>query len=119
MVHNLNHPSFLAFIDKVNGSILKEITLNSYFSLMQDKKTRIQCNVFKLMKNSVKLRGKLTDTEMKVFLNVLMKKNIDIENYELAQLLTDIIGNFDVVNEMTKPQKRTHKTIKVDKTENG
>ena len=75
--------------------------------------------VYKLMKNSVKVRAKLTDDELRSFVNVLWKKNEESENYEFAAVLNDISNNFDMVNEVTKPVKRTPRKIKTDTTENG
>ena len=71
------------------------------------------------MKNSVKVRAKLTDDELRSFVDVLWKKNEESENYEFAAVLNDISINFDMVNEVTKPVKRTTRKIKTDTTENG
>ena len=78
--------------------------------------------VFKLMKNAVKMRAKLSDNELRSFVSILWKKNEEMENYEFASILNDISQNFDTVNEVTKPVKRgsrTIKTDKVDKPKNG
>jgi hypothetical protein len=74
--------------------------------------------VLKLMKNAVKVRAKLTDNELRSFVSVLWKKNEESENYEFASILNDIAQNFDSVNEVTKPVKRTVRKIKKDQ-ENG
>jgi hypothetical protein len=116
---NINHPTFVSFLDNVTTSILSNITVDNYFSLSQEKKLGTQYMVFKLMKNSVKVRAKLTDEELKSFVNVLWKKNEESENYEFAAVLNDIFNNFDMVNEVTKPVKRTPRKIKTDSTENG
>ena len=73
--------------------------------------------VFKLMKNAVKVRAKLSDNELRSFVAVLWKKNEEMENYEFAAILNDISQNFDTVNEVTKPVKRGPRTIKTDKAE--
>ena len=116
---NTNHPTFISFLENVTTNILSNVTVDNYFSLNSDKKLSIQYMVFKLLKNSVKVRAKLTDAELRSFVNVLMVKNEDIENYEFSAILKDIAGNFDVINEVTKPVKRTPRKIKVDKTENS
>lgn len=116
---NVNHPSFIQFLDNVTSNILSNITVDTYFSLSQDKKLGVQYMVLKLMKNSVRVRAKLTDNELRSFVSVLWKKNEEIENYEFAAILNDIAQNFDSVNEVTKPTKRTTRTIKTDKTSNG
>ena len=119
---NVNHPSFIQFLDNVTANILSNITVDNYLSLSQDKKLGAQYVVLKLMKNSVKVRAKLTDTELRSFVSVLWKKNEEVENYEFAAILNDIAQNFDAVNEFTKTPKKTTRTIKVekiDKTNNG
>jgi hypothetical protein len=116
---NVNHPTFISFLDNVTTNILSNITVDNYFSLSQEKKLGTQYMVYKLMKNSVKVRAKLTDDELKSFVNVLWKKNEESENYEFAAVLSDISNNFDMVNEVTKPVKRTPRKIKTDTTENG
>jgi len=58
--------------------------------------------------------------ELISFVTVLWKKNEESENYEFAAILKDILDNFDTVNEFTNtPPKRTARTIKTDKTNNG
>ena len=109
---NVNHPSFIQFLDNVTANILSDITVDNYFSLSQDKKLGAQYVVLKLMKNSVKVRAKLTDTELRSFVSVLWKKNEEIENYEFAGILKDISNNFDSINDITKPAKRIKKETK-------
>jgi hypothetical protein len=116
---NVNHPTFLLFLDNVTTNILSNVTVDNYFSLSQEKKLGTQYMVYKLMKNSVKVRAKLTDDELRSFVDVLWKKNEESENYEFAAVLNDISNNFDMVNEVTKPVKRTTRKIKTDTTENG
>ena len=113
---NINHPSFISFLENVSTSILSNVTVNNYFSLTQDKKLGVQYMVLKLMKNAVKVRAKLTENELRSFVSVLWKKNEESENYEFAAILNDIAQNFDAVNEVTsKPTKRSPRTIKIDK----
>jgi len=115
---NVNHPTFILFLDNVTTNILSNVTVDNYFSLSQEKKLGTQYMVYKLMKNSVKVRAKLTDDELRSFVDVLWKKNEESENYEFAAVLNDISKNFDTVNEVTKPVKRTIRKIKTDNTEN-
>jgi hypothetical protein len=116
---NVNHPSFISFLDNITNTILGSVSTDNYFKIPQEKKMGVLYMVFKLMKNSVKVRAKLTDTEMRSFVTVLWKKNEENENYEFAAILKDIINNFDAVNEFTKPTKRQTRVIKTDKTNNG
>lgn len=116
---NINHPSFVAFLDNVTNNILSNVTIENYFKISSDKKLSIQYMVLKLVKSSVKVRAKLTDPELLSFINVLWKKNEDSENYEFAAVLNDISKNFDKVNEVTKTPKRITKKIKTDTSSNG
>lgn len=104
---NVNHPSFISFLDNVTNTILSSISVETYFRLTQEKKLALQFTVLKLMKNSVKVRAKLTDLELRSFVIVLCKKNEESENYEIASILNDISTNFDTINDVTKTPKRT------------
>jgi len=113
---NVNHPSFISFLDTVTSNVLTNVSVEKYFTISPENKLGVQFMVFKLMKNSLKTRIKLTDMEMKSFISVLWKKNEDSENYELAGILKDMLNNFDTVNEVTKPVKRTTRKIKTEGT---
>jgi hypothetical protein len=116
---NINHPSFISFLDNVTNSILSNITIENYFKLTQEKKMSVLYTVFKLMKKSLSVRAKLSDTEMIAFITVLWKKNEESENYEFAAILHDIANNFEAVNEFTKTIKRQTRTVKTEKPNNG
>ena len=119
---NVNHPSFISFLENVTENILSSVSVDNYFSLSQESKMGLWYIVFKMMKNSINMRAKLTDMELRTFVSVLWKKNEESENYEFAAILNDIATNFDAVNEFTKTPKKTTRTIKVekiDKTNNG
>lgn len=114
---NINHPTFVAFLDNITNSILTNVNVENYFLLPQEKKMGVLYMVFKMMKSSIKVRSVLSDNEMKSFISVLWKKNEESENYELVGILKDISNNYDAVNEFTKTPTR-RKTIKTDKTKN-
>lgn len=116
---NVNHPSFLNFIDNINQTVMTNSPVDTYFSMSIDKRMSTLYVVFKLLKNSVNLRAKLSDDELKSFIEILCKKNEEYENYEFAAMLKDIINNFELVSEFVKPKKRQGKTIKIDKSPNG
>jgi len=103
---NINHPSFIAFLESVTSNILSSVTVENYFNLPSEKKLGVQYMVFKLMKNAVKIRGKLGDNELRSFVIILWRKNEESENYEFAAILKDINQNFEQVNEVTKTIKR-------------
>jgi hypothetical protein len=109
---NINQQSFVAFLENVTETIVSSVNVENYFSLPQDKKMNVLYVVFKLMKNSLKVRTKFSDDDLKDFVNVLMKSNVNSENYEFAAILKDISNNFDSINEVTKPVKRQTRTIK-------
>lgn len=114
---NINHPTFLAFLDNVISNITISVNINNYFKLSQDKKMGVLYMVYKLIKKSIQITAKLSDNEMRSFVTVLWKKSEESENYELAAILSDINNNFDAVNELSKPLKRK-RTISVDNIKN-
>ena len=114
---DIHHPSFVVFLENVTDSIITSVNVENYFSLPQDKKMNVLYVVFKLMKNAVKVRVKLTESELKDFIDVLLKNNEDSENYEFAAILKDISNNFDSINEVTKPIKRQTRTSKIESKE--
>ena len=116
---NINHPSFITFLDNVNSSVLFNVSVDNYFSLPSDSKLALQYKVFLLMKNSVNLRARLENDELRSFLTVMWKKNEENENYEFASVLNDILTNFDSICEVTKPKRKSNKTTKIDNTKNG
>jgi hypothetical protein len=111
---NVNHPSFISFLENVSNNILSAIKIEEYFSLSSDKKMAISFTVLNLLKNSAKVKANLTDDELKSFIMVLCKKNEEYENYEFAAVLNDVIKNYDAINELQdttkKPTKRSKKT---------
>lgn len=114
---NINHPSFIAFLEGVTRNILTNVTIENYFTLPQPKKTGIQYVVLKLMKKSVSVRAKLTDNELLSFIGVLRKRNEESENYEFSAILKDISSNFETLNVgmTTKIVTKVIKTEKIDK----
>lgn len=106
---NINHPSFITFLDTVSSNILSNISVENYFSLSPEKKLNTQYVVFRLMKSSVRVRATLTDNELRSFIVVLWKKHEDSENYEFAAILNDINNNFDTINEFTRPKRIPNK----------
>jgi hypothetical protein len=109
---NTTHPTFVAFLENVTETISSSVNIENYFSLPQDKKMNVLYVVFKLLKNSLKVRTKIADEEVKYFVDALMKYNERSENYEFSAILKDISNNFDSINEVTKPVKRQTRTIK-------
>jgi len=111
---NVNHPSFISFLESITTNILSSIKIDDYFSANTEKKMAISFTVLNFLKNSAKVRASLTDTELKSFIVVLCKKNEEEENYEFAAVLNDVIKNFDIINKLSdttkKPVKKDKKT---------
>lgn len=118
---NVNHPSFISFLDGVTHSILSSISIENYFKISQEKKMNVLYAVFKLMKKTFSVRATLSDNELRGFVTVLWKKSEESENYEFAAILNDIANNFESINDFTKTVKRQARatTTKVDKTKNA
>ena len=114
---NVNHPSFIAFLESINSTILSSVKVEKYFGFGPDKKLSVQYLVLKMILQTVKVRAKLTEKELLEFSELLRKKNEDIENYEFAAVLKDIVNNFDVVYDMIgTPRRQQPKTIRTDKS---
>lgn len=111
---NVNHPSFISFLENVSNNILSAIKIEEYFSLTPEKKLTVSFTVLNLLKNSAKVKANLTDSELKSFIMVLCKKNEENENYEFAAVLNDVVKNYDSINEPSDPSKspvkKTRKT---------
>lgn len=98
---NINHPTFISFLEKISNNIITSVNVTDYFSLSSDQKLTISYTVFSLVRNVAKLKTNLNESELKAFITILWKKNEENENYELAEVLNDIIINFDKINEVS------------------
>lgn len=117
---NVNHPSFLSFIDEISNNIQTSVSIYGYFKLSAEAKLAVQILVFKYINHSIKIRVKLTDDELKSFLQVLWKKTENLENYELAAILKDLTISFDSIWDLIKPPptKRGVRKLKVKRNDN-
>jgi len=113
---NVNHPSFISFLENISDNILSAIKIKEYFTLTPTKKLTVSYTVLNLLKTSSKVKANLSDKELKNFIAVLCKKNEEAENYEFAAVLNDIVTNYDVINNMQPktPKPKVAKTPKKD-----
>jgi len=109
---NVNHPSFISFLENISTNILSAIKIEEYFSLSSEKKLTVSYTVLNLLKNSAKVKANLTDSELKSFISVLCKKNEEAENYEFAAVLNDVVKNYDIIKGMSTNPKPSPKRIK-------
>ena len=110
---NVNHPSFVSFLENISNNILSTIKIEEYFNLAPEKKLTVSYTVLNLLKNSAKVKANLTDKELKSFITVLCKKNEEAEYYEFAAVLNDVIKNYETVSELlTVPKKTARKNRK-------
>lgn len=110
---NVNHPSFISFLETISNNILSAIKIEDYFTLGQEKKLAVSFTVLNLIKNSAKIKANLSNSELKSFIIVLRKKHEDKENYEFAAILNDVIKNFDAINnEISEASKKSTKSNK-------
>jgi hypothetical protein len=103
---NINHPSFISFLENISNNILSAIKIDEYFSLTPEKKMAISFTVLSLIKNSARVKAALSDSELKGFIEVLRKKNEQNENYEFAAVLYYIIQNYEIINELSITTKK-------------
>ena len=112
---NVNHPSFISFLENISENVLSSIKIDKYFELCDSKKLTISFTVLNLLKNTAKVRTNLSDIELKKFITVLCKKNEELENYEFAAVLNDVVKNYDTVIKMTPTPPNKQKPIKKKK----
>ena len=65
----------------------------------------VSYTVLNILKNSAKVKANLSDSELKSFITVLCKKNEDVENYEFAAVLNDVVKNYSTIIKMDPPKK--------------
>jgi len=109
---NVNHPSFISFLESVTSAIASEIDITSYFILSSEKRLKIQKAVLLILKKSLKTRALVTDMEIKAFIIVLQKKNEESENYEVSAILKDIIVNYDLITASSDKKNLTPIKVK-------
>lgn len=109
---DINHPSFLKLLDKVNTRVLSTVKVEKYFSLTDGKRKGISYLTLKLVNNTLTTKMKLTENELLSLVTILWKRNEEIENYELAAIFKDIMENFKLIYNSVKPVKKVRQ-IKV------
>jgi hypothetical protein len=112
---DINHPSFLNFIDNVISNITTNVHIDKYFNLTYEQRLAEQLKVFKVMGSSLRNGVKLSELEYRSFVTVVLKKSEENEKYELSAILKDISENFSGLYEVTKPIKKpTTRKIKTN-----
>lgn len=106
---DINHPSFVQLIDKINNKVVSNIDVTKYFSLTEDKRRGLSYLALKLVNTAIGTRIKMTENELLSLVTILWKKNEENENYELAAIFKNIMENFKVIYNSVKPVKRTRK----------
>ena len=113
MIPNITHPSVVNFMVHVSDHITQTLSINEYFNLTEDRKKIITSAAFKMVKNSIPNNLNFTDEHIKIFLNSLLTKNEEIENYEFSAVIKNMVDNYDSFNK--KPRgRRPKKTLKND-----
>lgn len=113
---NVNHPSFISFLENITTNILSVIKIDDYFTLNQEKKLSVSFTVLNLLKNSAKVKADLSDSELKSFITFLRNKNEENENYEFAAVLNDVIKNYDAITTLKETAKKQAKKDKLKDT---
>ena len=106
---DINHPSFVQLLDKINSKVVSNIDVSRYFSLAEDKKRGLSYLALKLVNTSVGTKIKMTENELLSLVTILWKKNEETENYELAAIFKNIMENFKVIYGSVTPKTRTRK----------
>jgi hypothetical protein len=112
---DINHPSFLNFINNVISNITTNVHIDKYFNLTHEQKLVEQLKVFKIMGSSLKNGVRLSELEYKSYVTVVLKISEENEKYELSAILKDISENFSGMYEITKSIKKpTTRKIKTN-----
>lgn len=111
---NINHPSFISFIEHVISNITTNVSVEKYFKNTTEQKLTDQLKCIKIMNNSIKSTIKLDQLEYKAFMLLLLKKSEELEKFEVSALLKDMISNFDNLYDVIKPIKKNTRKIKTD-----
>ena len=90
-----DHPSFISYLDEITNSVIENVEIEKYFYITKEKKLSTQFIVFTLIEKKIKNKVTILSEQLKTFLIILVKKNENLERYEVAALLNDIINNFD------------------------
>lgn len=115
---NVNHPTFISYLDEITTNVLSIVSINNYFALNSDAKLGIQYVVYKFIDSSLKVRIKMEEDDIKKFISVLIKKTDETENYEFSGVLKDMLHNFDKMSLSTRPKTpRTNRRVKKDTTD--
>jgi hypothetical protein len=111
---NVNHPTFITYLDEITTNVLSIVSINNYFLLNGDAKLGIQYVAFKFIDSSLKVRITMEEDDIKKFIEVLIKKTNETENYEFSGVLKDMLENFDKMTLSTRPKttKTTRRTKK-------
>jgi len=112
---NTNNPALNSYIENLNKTILSNVNIEKYFTINKDKKVAIQYLTLKLVKKYVGIKSNLSKNDLLDIIKVLQKKNEDLENYEFASTLKDVINNFDLLSSLVDPSTKQKKVVKTEK----
>ena len=94
-----DHPSFISFLNEVTNKVIENVEIDKYFYITKEKQLNTQFVVFTLIEKNIKNKVTILSEQLKTFFVILVKKNENLENYEVAALLNDIINNFDDIQD--------------------
>ena len=112
---NTNNPALNSYIENLNKTILSNVNIEKYFTIKKDKKVAIQYLTLRLVKKYIGIKSNLSKNDLLDIIKILQKKNEDLENYEFASTLKDIINNFDLLNNLSEPASKQKKVGKTEK----
>jgi hypothetical protein len=113
---NINHPTFVAFIDTVTTNVSTNIDTTNYFTVPQEKKVGVWYIALKLIRLSAKRRAKFSETELQDLIKVILKRCEDNEEYEFAAIMKDLLKNYDSVSSLTRSPVRQSRKSKTEAT---
>lgn len=115
---NVKHPTFQSYLEEITTNILSLVSVENYFTLNNDAKIGIQYIVLKYIDSSLKIRLSIEDNDIKNFIQILLKRTDENENYEFSAVLKDLNNNFDLLMSKTKPKEvKRHRKIRKEITD--
>ena len=103
----------IMLLGKINERIFIDVDTKNYFKIDTHKKNLIILNVFKKTREIITQNLIIENDDLKKYFNLLLNKNIDIENFQNSAVLLDIINNYDSIietlNVATRPKVKFKK----------
>jgi hypothetical protein len=111
-----NNSHLIKNLDNITKTFVKNVPIENYFNFNSEKKMTTQYLLLKFVtKSIINEKTKKDQNILKTLISGLLKRNEEIENYELAEISKDIKTNFDLLYDMLNEQPKPKRIIKTNK----